>query len=303
MGEYSKRVGEVGESVVADLLRLLGWQNIMRNEDIDSIDTDFRKKTNGVDGYYHYNNPMISNTIENVIYSCKYSTSPYPTSQAQIVNTFKSYYTDLAKAIESFKKSILKQKTCEGYEFIDNCFDRGVLFWLNNSSDRDKDLITKLGKIELTTETNHDGIFLVDNKRAEFLYNAMSYALAAYRGYDIDFIYFINGLNMADTNLRNGKIMPVEYINSSILPLRLSKEKETIVMLFTIDDFDENDLMKYFGIANKIGCNTQGSTVICFPNYLETKHKTIVEAKKQIFQESSFTTNLHIVNYNQPLLR
>ena len=43
MGEYSKRVGEVGESVVADLLRLLGWQNIMRNEDIDSIDTDFRK--------------------------------------------------------------------------------------------------------------------------------------------------------------------------------------------------------------------------------------------------------------------
>ena len=61
--------------------------------------------------------------------------------------------------------------------------------------------------------------------------------------------------------------------------------------------------MKYFGIANKIGCNTQGSTVICFPNYLETEHKTIVEAKKRIFQEPSFTTNLHIVNYNQPLLR
>ena len=31
MGEYSKRVGEVGESVVTEFLSLIGWKDPMRN--------------------------------------------------------------------------------------------------------------------------------------------------------------------------------------------------------------------------------------------------------------------------------
>ena len=81
----------------------------MRNNDIASVDPEFRKYTNGIDGYYHYLSPMISNTIENVLYSCKYSNDPYPVSQ--IIPLFKERYTELAKAIESFKKSELKQQT------------------------------------------------------------------------------------------------------------------------------------------------------------------------------------------------
>ena len=43
--------------------------------------------------------------------------------------------------------------------------------------------------------------------------------------------------------------MPVQYINSSILPLRISKNDKTIVAIFTIEGFDRDDLMKYMGIA------------------------------------------------------
>ena len=222
MGEYSKRIGEVGENVVADFLKLIGWTNPLRNDDIDSIDTNFRKRTNGIDGYFHYINPMVSSTIENVIYSSKYSTDPYPASQ--LTSQFKERYLELAKAIESFKKSELKQYTINLHQNIDTHFDRGILFWLNNSGTGENDLISRLSRIELNTGVNHDGIFLVDNKRIEFIYDSICFAQLKYRNHEIDFVYFNNGLNNDDRNPRNGKTMPIQYINSSILPLRASKD-------------------------------------------------------------------------------
>ena len=302
MGEYSKRVGEVGENVVADFLNLIGWSNPLKNDDIESIDTDFRKRTNGIDGYYHYINPMVSSTIENVIYSSKYSTDPYPSS-SQIITQFKERYLELAKAIESFKKSELKQYTINLHQTIDTYFDRGILFWLNNSREGDKDLISRLSRIELNTGVNHDGIFLVDNKRIEFIYDSICFAQLKYRNHDIDFVYFNNGLNNDDRNPRNGKIMPIQYINSSILPLRVSKDNETTIIINAIENFDKDDLMKYMGIAKNIGCNAQGSTVISFPDYLETKHLPTVNNIKQIFNDVSFTSNLEVVNYNNHILR
>jgi hypothetical protein len=301
MGEYSKRVGEVGENVVVDFLNLIGWKNPLRNDDIESIDTDFRKRTNGIDGYFHYINPMVSSTIENIIYSSKYSADPYPLSQ--VIAQFKERYLELAKAIESFKKSELKQFTINLHQNIDTHFDRGILFWLNNSGTGENDLISRLSKIELNTGVDHDGIFLVDNKRIEFIYDSICYAQSKYRYHDIDFIYFNNGLNNDDRNPRNGKTMPVQYINSSVLPLRASRDNETIIIINAIENFDREDLMKYMGIAKNIGCNSQGATVISFPDYSETEHLPIINNIKQIFNDPSFTSQLEVVNYNNPILR
>lgn len=304
MGEYSKRVGDVGEKVVADFLKLIGWQDPQRNFDLTSMDTEHRKYTNGLDGYYHYESHMISNTIENVLYSCKYSSEPYPASQ--LVKLFKEHYTDLAMTIASFRKSELKQKTISMHENIDTSFERGVLFWLNNSGQTDNDILSKLSKVELNTGIGHDGIFLVDNKRIQFIYDALCFARYTFSkgdGYEVDFIYFNNGLNNDEKNIRNGKIMPVQYINASILPIRACKNNETTVMIFSIDNFDKNDLMKFMGIAKNIGCNVQGATQICFPDYMETDHLPEVNNVKQIFNDSSFTANLTVSNYNNPILK
>src|SRR5687767_3730193 len=106
MGEFSKRIGELGEEIVVDFLGLVGWHKPVRNFDIPSIDPDKHgKNSHGIDGYFHYQSPMISRTLENILISVKYSKDKYPNSP---VEKFKDYYKDLGMAIESFKKSDLR---------------------------------------------------------------------------------------------------------------------------------------------------------------------------------------------------
>jgi hypothetical protein len=126
MGEFSKRIGEIGEEIVIDFLNLIGWTNPQRNFDIPSINPDkHNKKNHGIDGYFHYISPMITNTIENIIISSKYSKDPYPNNP---ITKFKDYYWDLAIAIESFKKSELRSSTLNGHNRIESAFDRGIIF-------------------------------------------------------------------------------------------------------------------------------------------------------------------------------
>lgn len=53
MGEFSKRIGEIGEEIVVDFLALIGWHPLVRNFDIPSIDPKkHNKKAHGIDGYF-----------------------------------------------------------------------------------------------------------------------------------------------------------------------------------------------------------------------------------------------------------
>ncbi len=302
MGEFSKRLGDIGEKVIVDFLKTIGWFDPQRNIDIISVDEEHRKKTNGLDGLFHYINPMISNSIEFVHYSSKYSSKPYPSS---LVKDFKDHYTDLVKTIESYKKSEQNQEVQASSENIDTFFYRGILFWLNNSENENDDLISKLNKIELNTGVVHDGVFLVDNKRILFMYDALNYMKLEFPSseFEVEFIYFLTGLNAGDGNLRSGKILPIEYINGSILPMITRKGNETTVVIFSIDNFNKEDLLKLFGIAHTIGNNTQGSTRLCFPNYKESEDLPLVENAKQIFGNSDFTKNLKIDKFPFGLLK
>lgn len=302
MGEFSKRLGEVGEEVIVEFLKTIGWFDPQRNIDIKSVDEEHRKVSNGLDGLFHYINPMISNSIEIIHYSSKYSSKPYPSS---LVKDFKEHYTDLVKTIESYKKSDQNQDLQMNYENIDTFFYRGLLFWLNNTQSEEDDLIVKLSKIELNSGVVHDGVFLVDNKRILFISDALNYMKLNFpvNEFEVEFIYFLTGLNGGDGNLRSGKILPIEYINGSILPLIARKNNETTVIIFSLDNFNKEDLLKLFGISNTIGNNTQGSTRICFPDYKESEQLPIVENAKQIFGNSDFTKNLKIDKFPFGILK
>jgi hypothetical protein len=297
MGEFSKRIGEIGEEIVVDFLNLIGWSNPQRNFDIPSINPEKHgKKNHGIDGFFHYRSPMITNTLENVLISSKFSKDPYPNNPA---SKFKDYYLDLAIAIESFKKSELRSSTLNQHSRLDAAFDRGLIFWLNNT-DIDSDLLSKLLRIETPKGVNHDGIYLVDNKRIEFIFDSLQFVKRKLSGCKIEFAYFNSGLNSDDTQVKNGSILPIQYINASILPFRAYDERtgETTFILTSTERFQQDELVKLMGLAKNIGANMQSNTFICFPDYNKVNHEQIVENTKQVFDDPSFTSRLTVYNYN-----
>lgn len=297
MGEFSKRIGDVGEEIVVDFLALVGWHQPVRNFDIPSIDPEkHAKNSHGIDGYFHYKSPMISRTLENILISVKYSKDKYPNAP---VEKFKSYYRDLAMAIESFKKSEIRAKTINNRSDFETTFDRGVIFWLNDVDDDSVDILEKLSKLETPKDFNHDGIFLVDNKKVEFFFKAIEFAKRKYSGKEIQFTYFSTDLNNDNETPKNGSIMPIQYLGSNILPMRVQtdSEKNTLI-LCSRENFEEDELIKLIGLAKNITANYQSNTIIAFPDYNRLQHEQLVNNAKLILEESSFTNTLSVENFN-----
>ena len=297
MGEFSKRIGEVGEDIVVDFLTLIGWHQPVRNFDIPSIDPEkHAKNTHGIDAYFHYKSPMISKTLENILISVKYSKDKYPNAP---VEKFKSYYRDLGMAIESFKKSEIRAKNINSRSDIESTFDRGVIFWLNNIDDNSVDLLEKLSTIEAPKDYNHDGIFLIDNKKIEFFFNAIEFVKRKFPDKEVEFTYFSTGLNNDNETPKNGSIMPVQYLGSNILPMRVQvgTDKNALILV-SREKFEEEELIKLIGLAKNITANYQSNTIIAFPDYNRLQHEQLVNNAKLIVEESSFTKTLSVENFN-----
>ena len=99
-------------------------------------------------------------------------------------------------------------------------------------------------------------------------------------------------------------MLPVEYLNSSIIPIKLEKKdnnKEISLLLATIDNFEADDFMRLMGLAKDISTNLVGEVIIAFPNYDQLKHNNVVNELKQRFQDAEFTKTVSVINYIHPI--
>lgn len=289
MGEWSKRVGENGERIVDEFLELIGWVRPVRGIDIPSINPQKHKrlgskggrKTHGIDFLFRYRSNLISNTLVNVLISSKATNDPYPSNPK---SDFKDYFVDIAQALESFPKSAIKQ---DGVDMngIDQVYDYGVVFWTSNDRSNSKnDIISQVSSAKLPTDYDYNGIFLVDNRRAAFVYNALLYAKNTGQGAKVDFVYFKTGYNDAPEVTEYGSVMPIQYLNSSILPLRISypaDSNKATLMIAVIDEFDHDTFSRVLGMAKSIAISFQANTIICFPEYngleMENTANTVIQ--------------------------
>lgn len=123
--------------------------------------------------------------------------------------------------------------------------------------------------------------------------------------YTYSFYYPQTGQNMNPMNRKDtGSVLPVEFLNSSIIPIKLenrNNSKEICLFIGTIDNFEKDTFMRLMGLAKDISKNLAGEVIIGFPNYNELNHKEIVVSTKQGFQDADFTKSVSVINFNNPL--
>ena len=243
----------------------------------------------------------MSGQLNNVVISSKFKTIKYPNSATAV---FKDFMEDLITTLECFDCSELKYSVVSGYT-CSTINDVGVLFWLNNQQDSNDDLISIVSSTRIADTIANKVIYIMDNKRVGFIIEVMKYIKTMNEKFDYFFYYPNTGQNINPQSRMNvGKTLPVEYLNSSIIPVKLvnkNNERETCLLLATLDHFDEQDLLRLIGLAKDITTDLIGEVIIAFHDYRELEHMQTVTLAKQKFLSPEFTKTVTVVNFNNSL--
>lgn len=299
MGELSKKRGEFGEKIVENLLQLIGWDTPLYGKEIQcfkpvehSISTKDRKD-HGVDFVYEYDCPLYSDTQMFVLISSKYN-DKYPSNPS---SKFKSHLRDIAYGLECFKKSSLRSRLKNTNAMYDTR-QAGVVFWIDNKSDYD-DVIERLSDFRIDPDLDFDTVFLVDNKRAGFLFDAIQHAKRKYLNAQVEFLHPTTGYNTtAMHRLSSSPILPVQYINGSVLPLKIIDGDAEYLVINCIDSFEEDYLLKLINLSQKLTENWVQKVFILFPEYSQDSHKEKVDEVKLKFKDRRFISKVHVSTYN-----
>lgn len=282
MGEFSKLVGDVGEGIVSHFLELFGWENHAANKYVKCHTRKHDKESHGIDALFVYNSPLESNTIENIVVSSKYSSNSY----ARVLSTFKSHFEDIATAIECYAKSQLKRDVNDQVISSGNygsCrkVDTGVLFYINNEErSEEEDIIGKVKNSQINSSLKFRAIHLIDNKRASFLYESIKYIKNKYGSENVNFFYPPTSLNLINTQKKYfGKIFPVEYISSPVLPIVIEKnnQEQPIFCLMSCEPFSFEVLESLVACARDLVADISKNLLFVFKEYNKLNAKEDVD--------------------------
>ena len=304
MGEWSRRIGEAGENLVAEYFKLIGWADAQKDIEMPCVKPEKHtqsstpRRTHGIDFLFSYVSPLADGTLNNIVASVKFTTQSYPERPSV---KFKEYFGELAETLECFKNSAERRAASAGRMGINRVQDIGVLFWLNSAKNSEDDIVSRVARAPISDAFVYDSIYIVDNKRVAFVYDALQYAMRLYKTSEIEFFYFDTGKNINPlVGSKNGPILPVEFINANVLPLRIavSKTEAIVLMLFLIDEFSEENLRRLIGLAQKLSGNWASKTILCFPDFFPLQHENIVQRVKASFSDKKTTRNLEVSSYS-----
>lgn len=306
MGEISKRTGELGEEAGYRFLERIGWINGQRGLSISCNDSikHAGRQSHGIDYLKLYSCPLIQQRLVNAVVSIKATKTAY----AKYPNAdFKKFLKELSDICNCFNRSNEKAHAAE--QFIEEPIETdsiiGVLLWLSNDASEEKrDLLKEIStaNIDGLEDFQFEATYVVDLKRAEFLWEILNHADNNYRGWE--FLYVETGLNYReDIKVKAGSILPVEYINSSIIPIKYSKPGSENLVLYIIDAYNKDDLKKIIGLANKLSGSFAGSIDILFPDYTTNGNENNVRKVLDYFRDDNLASKITVGSYKDKLIR
>lgn len=301
MGEKSKSIGDFGEETVFKLLEMIGWDPLVRNQDIGCMNPDVHqlsstpRQNHGVDFIFRYITPLFDNTEDLILVSSKYN-EQYPDNPA---SRFKAHLRDITDALYCYKRGKKYDAVQERKAYEKNFI--GVIFWLCDTAPYDS-MIDKLAQCNFKNEvrSEFEYVYLVDNKRARFLYSTISYVRALYAGKEVSFLYPDTGYNnTARGRQTKGKILPVQYINSAVLPFKVvdTSNGEEVLVLCLDEDFDKAGFTGLLNLSHKLSDGWGQKIDLLFSAFDAREGANTVNEVKQSFRDSDFVKKVYVDTY------
>jgi hypothetical protein len=300
MGEWSRSIGEKGEKLTKFLFEeILNINSLEENTSISCLNSEKHiksknpRKTHGIDGLYHYENPLEDELLEIVLISSKYTLKYPPNPKSK----FKEHLKDLAEAIECFKLSKENSEINQRYSSVSKTVWTGILVWLSNDDEKDSDIISKVSNSLIDGDLEFDKIILLDNKRVDFLYETL-YKTKILNP-SVKIVYHNTSLNQGSINeLSYGDKFPIDYLYSDIIHLRVEKDNEITFLIFINDNFDKLNFSQILAFAKTYDfLNAIDNTIINYLDYDSLKHEKMVKSVLTDYQSFKLDSNLKIMKF------
>lgn len=298
-GETSLLSGEDGHKIVHELLSLFGW-NTADHIEFDCSQGERHKsketakgprKNHNIDMLFQYDSPLNHRNRDIALISVKHNLDAYPSGLGSLYN---AYIKDIAQCVHCAPASNDLEVHIASTDRVKNFF--GLIFWLSSSDqEKEQDLVGGLqDKISHPRLTEFNSIYIIDNRKATFLYSSIELA----RGYRSDtrtkFLYHHTGLNQsAEKIILADTILPVELLNSSILPVVKETDDKTSVLLFCNCAFNKEYLKRIIWLSHKL-CPLSNEILIYFTDYDATRHSALVASTKHDFSDTDFINKIQV---------
>ena len=303
MGELSRKVGEKGEKIVEYFFNeILGHNTILDDETIECIKgekhkaKESAKKTHGIDSLISYKSPLEDNVLEIGVVSVKYTSKEYPNSPK---TEFKRYIKDLANTLECFKNSRLLSTTKKQYQNISRTDITGILVWASNKSENNENVISKLSNSILGSDLIFDKIIVIDNDRLNFFVDTILNCKQKFGKENVKFVYHNTNLNINSLNsLSYGQILPINYIYSNLIPIRIVNKSEIELLIYSKDNFNINHLHQLLNFAKSFDhLDSTNKVIMSFPEYDALENTSRIKSALMSYDKYELNKNLFITSH------
>lgn len=303
MGEWSKSVGEQGEKIVEYLFEnVLGYKTIRQNLTIDCNNGEKHKKTenpkntHGIDGLITVNSTLEDKVLDVGVISVKFTSNEYPSAPK---GDFKKHLMDLIYTLECFENSKLSSEINKSFSNINKTDITGILVWASNESDLDSEIVSKVANLSIGSEFHFNRIIVLDNSKISFFVNFIENVKNKYGAENVSFVYHNSGLNSTGLQSKSyGEFLPIQYLFSDIIPLRIEKENKIDFLIGIRDNFKYEDLLRILSFIKSFDhLDSSKNVIISFPDYNETKNMEDVKKAISFFGNDSFKSNLIVTKH------
>ncbi|MED1646807.1 hypothetical protein P4U99_27230 [Brevibacillus agri] len=299
-GEKAKHSGEYGERIAAELLKLIGWNNSLSGKNIPCVHNEIHygengnpRQIHGVDFIVKYECPLVSRLESNVIISVKHRDG-YPKTSKGITTKFKSFLKDIAEATECYPAHELYRQRIKGTKKIEIS---NVIMWFDSAiGQENKGVISELQSFRNSDNVNYKTVYLVDNKKANFLYSSIKYVQS--KNDNFFFYYPDTGFNMDTTDrTHQGRTLPVQYINSPVQLFKIIEPTGRCLIIVSEDNFSIDYFERLLQLARLITVNWASKIVIAFPDYNNYKNEDEIKVSISKVRDGDFAQAVIVEKY------
>ncbi len=285
MGEPSKTSGENGEKITEELLKLIGWKNLMKGVSVPCNNKTHKRETHGNDFVFIYDNPLHDNRTDVVYVSSKNGKNGYPKGDQGVKTKLKEHLSELDAIASCSRFSPEIARVLQTVKGRKQKKHMGLLVWLHGDrSTLERDIKPALSHIQLDLASNCP-LYLVDMSRASFIKDAITHFRALKQGKEYHFYYPKLGNVIASADERYGDLLPIELIASDLIPIRFMLGEKPSLCLYAKQAFSEESLKKLCSLAFDFADGWVPDIFIGLEHYHPANDKQAKDAVLMAFQE------------------